>query len=559
MVTIETGIAALDPQLFAQALAVLEREQPTRRSELLFNLLHGLIWAALALTLLYVVLVFGFEVDRVAAQPIAVAVAIVCVLSVPVSALNLGLLLQLRRAARLERRLAPSWRQRLRARFLAQDQPAGTGIGTLGLRMSGGFALAIGVLGLAVEIARGPDTNRLTLAFLLASFGVSAVSVPYMRSGRQRLRIVAELRALLVSGNADAYDDIARLDRDRISADRERSIRAEARRSGESGYKYRESREVREAKQALPATVLIDVLAHIDRLLANPPQGSENGRAHYERIEGTDLELAYTVDHHVQEIGLLSLAREGRPRPDVGEPSRGSDPQFTVSLPPSVASGLALSAEQRKAVDDIVGSLAEDPEKYSYLATSTSGGNLLRRHPSPPLEVTYSVDTSRKIVNVVHLSAPLPARRTLFISYCHEDKDDLQKVLKFVDQLEARGLVNIWSDDHIRAGERWEETIRTALDRAHGALLLVSQDFLRSDFINRVELPYLFARAAQNVTKIFWLPLTVTTLDESDTLFTYQSLLPPSTPLKKLEEEGESRRDEALLKVYRELRDGLVG
>jgi hypothetical protein len=357
---------------------------------------------------------------------------------------------------------------------------------------------------------------------------------------------------------------VARWVRERSKEDRERSIRAQTSRIRRRGYRYQESRAVRDAKQALESGVLVAVLAHVHRLIAHPPKGEDARKVQirYDAIEGTDLELAYSVDHGAREIRLLSLVPQGSPRLESSEQWQPGDPEYKVNLSPAVrAADRVLSVEEQKAADDIIATLAEDPSGCEHLAAPIEGGQMIRRHPSPSLEVTYSVDDARRTVNVVHVSAPIQAGRTLFVSYSHEDKEWWKKVMTYVHQLEEEGLIRIWSDELIKAGDRWNDSIVEALDSSQAALLLVSQSFINSTFINEEELPRILDRAAQGVTKIFWIPVRVSTVFTTHkTITEFQSLLlPPTTPLNKLEEQGESKCEEALLQIYENLRRALVG
>jgi hypothetical protein len=547
-----------DPERFAEALAVLERERPARRAVKLFQALNWCVWAALAGTALYIIQVLVFAVTLSRAQPIAIGAAILYLLVVSVALLNLGFFNQLRRAATLERKLAPSWRKGLQAKYLARRHPVATRVALRLLSLGGWLALGFGVIGLVVEllVRQGAYPAQLGLAVVLTFLGVVLIVVPWMSRGLDRLKAIGELRRALKSGETSAYDTVAEHQRDVIKADRERTIKAEAT-ARTRGYRYQESRAVRDAKEALASGELVEVLAHLDRLVSEPPspgRGATSRDIQYDSVGDTELELGYSIDHETREVRLISLAQQGL-RPAPGVEREAESPGYMVNLPSSVRD---LAAAQRMAVDDIVAKLAEDPAGVEHLA-SAEGGQMVRRHPSPPLEVTYSIDNEQKTVNVVHLSAPIPALRTLFISYSHSEQDRaaLTKVMDYVRQLEVKGLVNIWYDELIRAGDRWNDKINAALESAHAALLLVSQDFINSRFINEEELPRLLKRAANGLTKIFWIPVrhsTVFTTHQGITAF--QALLDPAMPLNKREKEGDE--DQALLEIYEKLRKALV-
>lgn len=79
----------------------------------------------------------------------------------------------------------------------------------------------------------------------------------------------------------------------------------------------------------------------------------------------------------------------------------------------------------------------------------------------------------------------------IFISYSHRDRSWLDRLQVHLRPLERAGLLDRWDDTRIRAGGRWRDEIAEGLARADVAVLLVSADFLASDFIVSEELPAL--------------------------------------------------------------------
>src|SRR5712691_1536086 len=85
----------------------------------------------------------------------------------------------------------------------------------------------------------------------------------------------------------------------------------------------------------------------------------------------------------------------------------------------------------------------------------------------------------------------------VFICYSRKDERWKDRLVSHLSFLERQGLLEIWNDSRIHAGEDWKAGIDSALNSAKAAVLLVSADFLTSDFIQTVELPRLLERRAK--------------------------------------------------------------
>lgn len=83
---------------------------------------------------------------------------------------------------------------------------------------------------------------------------------------------------------------------------------------------------------------------------------------------------------------------------------------------------------------------------------------------------------------------------TVFVSYSHHDEQEKDALLRHLGILHHNGLIELWNDDRIGAGADWEKEISQAMERANVAILLISVNFLNSDFILRKEIPKLLAR-----------------------------------------------------------------
>lgn len=92
---------------------------------------------------------------------------------------------------------------------------------------------------------------------------------------------------------------------------------------------------------------------------------------------------------------------------------------------------------------------------------------------------------------------------TVFISYSHKDKDLKDSVVTQLRVLEKYGQLHMWDDDVINAGEKWLEKIKKAINNATAAILLVSPNFLTSEFIKQEEIPRLLRRQKDGSLRIF--------------------------------------------------------
>ncbi len=83
---------------------------------------------------------------------------------------------------------------------------------------------------------------------------------------------------------------------------------------------------------------------------------------------------------------------------------------------------------------------------------------------------------------------------TVFLSYSRKDGSYKDELVTHLEVLAKAGLIDLWNDDRIRAGAAWRPEIQAAMERARVALLLVTANFLTSDFILNEEIPELLRR-----------------------------------------------------------------
>lgn len=122
----------------------------------------------------------------------------------------------------------------------------------------------------------------------------------------------------------------------------------------------------------------------------------------------------------------------------------------------------------------------------------------------------------------------------IFISYSHKDKDYLERLMIHLKPLERQGLVDTWVDTSIKAGSKWKKEIESALKQTKIAILMVSADFLASDFIIENELPPLLHAAEGKGTLVIPVILKPCRFKREKNLRDFQAINSPDEPLSLL-------------------------
>jgi TIR domain len=143
-----------------------------------------------------------------------------------------------------------------------------------------------------------------------------------------------------------------------------------------------------------------------------------------------------------------------------------------------------------------------------------------------------------------------PNRDQVFVSYSHQDGEWLKRLRVHLKPLERANTIKLWDDTKIRTGGKWREDIATAIDGAKVAVLLVSANFLASDFIIEHELPPLLAAAKEDGAVIYPILVSPSRFEDTPSLSQFQSVNPPNRPLSAL---GFNDQEEVLLRVSKEI------
>jgi len=112
----------------------------------------------------------------------------------------------------------------------------------------------------------------------------------------------------------------------------------------------------------------------------------------------------------------------------------------------------------------------------------------------------------------------------IFLSYAHEDDSLRNELMKHLKVLEREGLVNTWCDRNISAGTEWQKMIDTRLENADMILLLISPDFMHSDYCYSTEMKKALERHDTNKARV--IPVLLRPVDWEIAPFSTLQILP---------------------------------
>jgi hypothetical protein len=91
----------------------------------------------------------------------------------------------------------------------------------------------------------------------------------------------------------------------------------------------------------------------------------------------------------------------------------------------------------------------------------------------------------------------------IFVSYSHADIKQKERLLQHLVPLENSVQFEVWTDTQIQAGTAWQPEIERALSSADVAILLITANFLGSDFVRRKEVPVMLERREKEDLRLY--------------------------------------------------------
>jgi len=132
-----------------------------------------------------------------------------------------------------------------------------------------------------------------------------------------------------------------------------------------------------------------------------------------------------------------------------------------------------------------------------------------------------------------HASNLNKVRDQVFVSYSPSDKVFLEEIKKHFKPFEDQ--INFWDNNKILPGQNWRAEIKSAISKTKVIILLLSADFLASDFIISDELPSLLKAAENDGAVILTVILKPCLFEVIDELNQYQTMNPSNIPVLKMD------------------------
>ena len=113
---------------------------------------------------------------------------------------------------------------------------------------------------------------------------------------------------------------------------------------------------------------------------------------------------------------------------------------------------------------------------------------------------------------------------TVFVSYAHEDEALKENLSKHLAILKHKNAIALWNDREITAGTNWKDQIDSNLELADIILLLVSSDFLASQYCYDIEMQRAIQRHDAGEARV--IPIILRSVEWHDAPFGKLQALP---------------------------------
>lgn len=141
----------------------------------------------------------------------------------------------------------------------------------------------------------------------------------------------------------------------------------------------------------------------------------------------------------------------------------------------------------------------------------------------------------------------------VFYSYSRGDEKLRDELKKHLANLKRQGIITDWYDRDIAAGKEWDDEIKKHLDSACVILLLISPDYMASDYMNDVEVKRAMERHEAGEARV--IPIILRPVNWEAAPFSKLQALPSDAKAVTLW----TSQDEAFLSVANGIKKALEG
>ncbi|MEZ5044147.1 MAG: toll/interleukin-1 receptor domain-containing protein [Saprospiraceae bacterium] len=144
----------------------------------------------------------------------------------------------------------------------------------------------------------------------------------------------------------------------------------------------------------------------------------------------------------------------------------------------------------------------------------------------------------------------------VFYSYSHKDENFRKELVTHLELLRRNNLIAGWSDREIAPGSNWEEEINFNIQKAKIILLLISPDFIASDYCYETETIFALEQHENNKAKV--VPIIIRPCLWKLSQFSHLQVLPKEGKALTTWENKDSawlNVAEGIIKVVEELRE----
>lgn len=236
-------------------------------------------------------------------------------------------------------------------------------------------------------------------------------------------------------------------------------------------------------------------MRHLDLMLLAAEQGRawvhglidlgrfEQGKVYHELRKGdwnpcfaeggiTDNELRFALLGALRRMNIAQQSVSGLLSLDVG----------------GVAAVLGIAIDRAKgALSELLLEELAEPYVETFGHVAADGACRITGEGLRELRRMEREDAERKPV-VMKAPRPQGAEVDVFIAYSHKDQRLRHNLETHLNLLKREGTIKTWHDRKIVPGEEWESEIDSHMDKAGIIALLVSADFIASDYCYGIEM-----------------------------------------------------------------------